>query len=95
LAAVEATNPDGTIAVITDNPSSHSSFSIRTWLVDHPRTQHTFIPTGACWLNLREGWWWLFRRAALAGQSFGCSKEIAVATRVATCQLDARARPWG
>jgi hypothetical protein len=65
LAAVEAANPTGEIAVVTDNLSSHSSVSIRTWLVDHPRVQHAFIPTGACWLNLQEGWWRLFaaRRA--------------------------------
>ncbi len=68
LAAVEAANPEGAIMVITDNLSSHSSASTRTWLVDHPRIQHAFIPKRACWLNLREGWWRLFRRQALAGQ---------------------------
>jgi len=94
LAAVEATNPDGAIMVITDNLSSHSSVSTRTWLIDHPRIQHAFIPTGACWLNLQEGWWRLFRREALAGQSFATPAEITLATEVATCQLNARARPW-
>jgi DDE superfamily endonuclease len=48
LAAVEQANPTGEIAAITDNLSSHSSFSTRIWL----------------------------------------------ATQVATCQLNARARPW-
>jgi hypothetical protein len=94
LAAVEAANPAGTIMVITDNLSSHSSVSTRDWLVDHPRIQHAFIPTGACWGNLQEGWWRLFRRAALAGQSFATAAEITLATRVATCRLNARARPW-
>jgi hypothetical protein len=37
LAAVEAANPTGEIAVITDNLPSHSSFSTRTWLADHLR----------------------------------------------------------
>ena len=32
--------------------------------------------------------------AALAGQSFADPDEIAHATRVATAQLNARARPW-
>jgi hypothetical protein len=94
LAAVEAANPTGEIAVITDNLSSHSSFSTRTWLAAHPRTRQVFIPVGACWLNLQEAWWRLFRRAALAGQSFACPEEITLATRVATCHLNARARPW-
>ena len=52
-----------------------------------------FIPVGACWLNLQEAWWRLFRHAALAGQTFANPKEIALATEVATCQLNARARP--
>jgi DDE superfamily endonuclease len=94
LAAVEAANPAGTSMVITDNLSSHASVSTRAWLVDHPRIQHAFIPTGACWLNLQEGWWRRFRREALAGQSFANPEEITLATRVATCQLNARARPW-
>jgi hypothetical protein len=59
-----------------------------------PRIQHTFIPKGACWLNLQEGWWRLFRRQALAGQSFATPEEITLATWVATLQLNARARPW-
>ena len=32
LAAVEAANPAGTIVVVTDNLSSHTSVSTRTWL---------------------------------------------------------------
>jgi transposase len=94
LATVEAANPAGAIVVITDNLSSHNSYSTRTWLLDHPRIRQVFIPKGACWLNLQEGWWRLFRRQALAGQCFATPEEITLATRVATCQLNARARPW-
>jgi DDE superfamily endonuclease len=78
LATVEADNPTGEVAVITDNLSSHASFSTRTWLADHPRIRQVFIPIGA----------------SLAGQSFADAKEITLATEVATCQLNARARPW-
>jgi DDE superfamily endonuclease len=95
LAAVEQANPTGQLAVITDNLSSHSSVSTRAWLADHPRVHQVFIPVGACWLNLQEAWWRLFRRAALAGQSFAHPKQITLATEVATGQLNARARPWG
>ena len=90
----EQANPEGTIYVITDNLSSHDSKSTRAWLEDHPRIRHAFIPKGACWLNLQEGWWRIFRRQALAGQSFADPEEIAHATEVATAQLNARARPW-
>jgi hypothetical protein len=44
LGLVEQANPAGTITVITDNLSSHTSASTRTWLADHPRIQHAFIP---------------------------------------------------
>jgi hypothetical protein len=64
------------------------------WLEDHPRIRHVFIPVGACWLNLQEGWWHIFRKAALTGQSFAGPPEIEQATRLATGQLNARARPW-
>jgi DDE superfamily endonuclease len=94
LGLVEQANPTGTIAVITDNLSSHSSWSTRQWLLDHRRICQVFIPKGACWLNLQEGWWRLFRRTALAGQSFATPDDITLATKVATCQLNARARPW-
>ena len=90
----EQANPEGMIYVITDNLSSHDSKSTRAWLEDHPRIRHAFIPKGACWLNLQEGWWRIFRRQALAGQDFADPDEIAHATQVATAQLNARARPW-
>ena len=82
------------IYVITDNLYSHDSKSTRARLEDHPRIRHAFIPKGACRLNLQEGWWRIFRRQALAGQDFADPDEIAHATRVATAQLNARARPW-
>jgi transposase len=94
LALVEQANPAGQIAVITDNLSSHTSVATRQWLLDHPRIRQVFIPKGACWLNLQEAWWRMFRRQALAGQCFATADEITLATQVATCQLNARARPW-
>ena len=91
LQLAEQANPDGTIWVITDNLSSRDSKSTRAWLEGHPRIRHAFIPKRACWLNLQEGWWRIFRRQALAGQDFADPDEIARATRVATAQLNARA----
>ncbi|MFE7215322.1 IS630 family transposase, partial [Streptomyces sp. NPDC057611] len=44
--------------------------------------------------NLQEGWWRIFRKTALAGRSFGDRDHITHATRVATDQLNTRARPW-
>ena len=81
---MERANPTGEIVVVTDNLSSHTSYSTRTWLQTHPRIRQVFIPKGACWLNLAEGWWRLVRRQALAGQCFADAGEITLATRIAT-----------
>ncbi|MBB5123230.1 transposase [Streptomyces eurocidicus] len=94
LQLLEDANLTGDIVVVTDNLSSHNSKATREWLEDHPRIHHVFIPVGACWLNLQEGWWRLFRKAALAGQPFADPDEIDHATRAATAQLNARAKPW-
>jgi transposase len=94
LSDSEADNPTGDIFVITDNLTSHLSAETNAWLAEHPRIHQVFIPKGACWLNLQEGWWRLFRRDALAGQSFANPSEIEQARGVATTQLNARAKPW-
>lgn len=94
LTMLEQANPTGTIAVITDNLSSHNSVSTRTWLLDHPRIEQVFIPKGACWLNLQEAWWRIFRHHALAGQTFADPSEIDLATTTATHQLNNHAKPW-
>ena len=84
LEAVAQANPNGDLYLITDNLSSHKSPPIREWLENHPRVKQVFIAVGACWLNLQEAWWRLFRREALAGESFADAEEIELATRVAT-----------
>ncbi len=94
LDAIAAANPAGDLYLIADNLASHKSPPIQEWLAAHPRVHQVFIPVGACWLNLQEAWWHLFRREAFAGQSFTDSDEIARATRVATRQLNRRATPW-
>jgi DDE superfamily endonuclease len=94
LQALDQAYPTGELYLIADNLSSHTSAPIQAWLAEHPRVHHAFIPVGAAWLNLIEGWWRLLRRAAFAGQCFANRGEIALAVRVATFQLNARARPW-
>jgi len=73
---------------------SCESGPIRDWLATHPRIQHAFIPVGAAWLNLIEGWWRIFRRKAFAGQSLADHADIAYVTRIATAQLNRHANPW-
>jgi DDE superfamily endonuclease len=99
LTRLAAANPDGELHLVSDNLSSHTSGPIQEWLGQHPRVHPVPIPTGACWRNLQEGWWRLFRREAFAGQSFAGqsfadAKAIDLATRVATEHLNTRAKPW-
>ena len=91
---IERAIPRGLIYLIADNLKIHDSALVRKWLEEHPRIEHAFIPKGAAWLNLIEGWWLLFRRQAFAGQCFADSYEIDLATRVATRQLKWKASPW-
>lgn len=94
LKKIERAIPKGLIYLIADNLKTHKSAMVRQWLEDHPRIEHAFIPKGAAWLNLIEAWWRMFRRQALAGQDFADSHEIARAARVATRQLNRKARAW-
>jgi hypothetical protein len=92
--AIEEAHPSGDLYLIADHLSSHTSAPIREWLAKHPRIHHVFMPVGAAWLNLIEGWWRLLRRDASAGQSFATHDDIAYATRLATARLNHRAGPW-
>lgn len=94
LETLDRAYPQGDLYLIADNLSSHSSGPIREWLAEHPRIQHAFIPVGAAWLNLIEGWWRIFRRKAFAGASLADAADIAYATRIATAQLNRHATPW-
>src|SRR5262249_7095073 len=85
--------PQGDLDLVTDHLSSHNSGPIRDWLLAHPRIQQAFIPVGAAWLNLIEGWWRLFRRKAFAGQSLADHQDIASVTALATAQLNRQATP--
>jgi hypothetical protein len=94
LTLLDEANPAGELHLVSNTLSSHTSGPIQEWLGKHPRVHPVPIPTGACWLNLQEGWWRLFRREAIAGQSFADAKEIDLATQAATQHLNARAQPW-
>jgi hypothetical protein len=76
----------GTICVITDNLSSHDSKSTRAraWLEDHPRHPACFHPQGCLLAEPAGRLVAIFRRRALAGQSFADPDEIAHAAEVPT-----------
>jgi DDE superfamily endonuclease len=77
LTTLDQAYAQGDLYLIADNLSRHTSGPIRDWLAAHPRVQHAFIPSGAAWLNLIDGWWRLFRRKAFAGVSVANAADIA------------------
>ena len=92
--AVEQAHPTGDLSRITASLARHTSPPVREWRDAHPRVRQVFLPTGACWLNLPEGWWRLSRREAFAGQTFADGDEIDQVTVLATRKLNHRAKPW-
>ena len=94
LQTLDQTYPRGDLYLVADNLASHTSGPIRDWLATHPRIHHAFIPVGAAWLNLIEGWWRIFRRKAFAGASLANADDFAYATHIATAQLNRHACPW-
>ena len=45
LIDIQADNPTVDLYVMTDNLSSHNSLETRTWLEEHLRIHHVFLPT--------------------------------------------------
>src|SRR5262249_3327254 len=92
----DVANPEGELNLASENLSTHTSGPIQEWLGKPPRVHPVPIPTGACWLNLQEGWWRLFRRSLARRSPASPSPtpaELDLATRVATEHLNARAKP--
>jgi transposase len=71
------------VHVIVDNSSTHTTPTIRRWLVRHPRFTLHFTPTYSSWLNLVERWF-----AELT------SKWLRRGTHRSTKELVASIRTW-
>jgi hypothetical protein len=94
LAAVETANPEGTIMVITDNLSSHSSYSTRTWLAAHPASSTPSSPRAPAGSTCRRAGGGCFAAKPLPGSRLPPRRRSPLATWVATCRLNLRACPW-
>lgn len=69
--------PEEEIHVVIDNLSIHDSVETLLWNFGHPRFYFHFLPTGAAWLNLIEGWWRIIGHRALDGHNFQDTGEVA------------------
>lgn len=76
---VERWIPEGEVQVVIDNLSIHTSVKALLWNFGHPRFYLHFLPTGAAWLNLIEGWWNILGHRALDGRNFADAEELKAA----------------
>ena len=87
--------PEGEVQVVIDNLSIHSSVATLLWNMGHPRFYFHFLPKGAAWLNLIEGWWRILRHhRALDGRNFQSLQEVRQAFRTALAGWNAAPAPF-
>jgi len=75
LRQVERAYPDGDLAVVLDNVSSHKTPAVREWLEEHPRVSLHFSPTSASPMNHIETWFGILSRQAIRGGAFTRSRS--------------------
>jgi transposase len=76
LRQVERAYPEGDLAVVLDNVSSHKTPAVREWLQANPRVSFHFTPTSASWMNQIETWFGILSRQAIRRGSFRSVKEL-------------------
>jgi hypothetical protein len=86
--------PEGEVQVVIDNLSTHSSVETLLWNFGHPHFYFHFLPTGAAWLNLIEGWWNILGHRALDGRNFRDTQEVREAFRGALKGWNAAPTPF-
>jgi transposase len=72
------------VVAVLDNLNIHRSQEVLLFLVNHPRWELAFIPSGAAYLNLIEPWWKTLRSLALKGRRFETWEDVKQAIREAT-----------
>jgi transposase len=71
--------PEGDVHVVIDSLSIHTSVESLLWNFGHSRFIFHFLPKGAAWLNLIEGWWNILGHRALDGRDFSDTSELVAA----------------
>ena len=94
LAQVERAYPEGELAVVLDNVSSHKTPDVHTWLEAHPRVSFHFTPTSASWMNQIETWFGILSRQAIRRGSFRSVKELVAMIAAFTASWDEGSTPF-
>jgi hypothetical protein len=79
---------------VIDNLSIHDSVETLLWNFGHPRFYFHFLPTGAAWLNLIEGWWRIIGHRALDGHNFQDTGEVELAFDAALAGWNEKPTPF-
>jgi transposase len=94
LREIERAYPQGELAVVLDNVSSHKTPAIREWLDGHPRVSFHFTPTSASWMNQIETWFGILSRQAIRRGSFRSVKELIAMINAFTRQWNEGSTPF-
>jgi transposase len=94
LRRVEHAYPDGTLHVVLDNVSTHSTPDVKAWLARHPRVTFHFTPTSASWMNQIETWFGILTRQAIRRGAFRSVKELVERIETFTAAWNAGASPF-
>jgi len=94
LAQVERAYPDGDLAVVLDNVSSHKTPAVREWLDAHPRVSFHCTPTPASWMNQIETWFGILSHQAIRRGSFRSVKELIAMIAAFTAQWNEGSTPF-
>jgi transposase len=94
LRQVERAYPDGELAVVLDNVSSHKTPAIREWLQANPRVSFHFTPTSASWMNQIETWFGILSRQAIRRGSFRSVQELIAMIAAFTAQWNEGSTPF-
>jgi transposase len=94
LRQVERAYPQGELAVVLDNVSSHKTPAIREWLQANPRVSFHFTPTSASWMNQIETWFGILSRQAIRRGSFRSVKELIAMINAFTASWNEGSTPF-
>jgi len=94
LAQVERAYPQGDLAVVLDNVSSHKTPDVQKWLQANPRVSFHFTPTSASWMNQIETWFGILSRQAIRRGSFRSVRELVAMIAAFTAQWNEGSTPF-
>jgi transposase len=94
LREIERAYPEGDLAVVLDNVSSHKTPAIREWLQANPRVSFHFTPTSASWMNQIETWFGILSRQAIRRGSFRSVKELIAMINAFTASWNEGSTPF-